>query len=292
MRIGSGYNYLVTMYNSQRNQKAYSDALTPLSTGKKMNFLSDSPTHVSEYFKNQQELSQIDTYLDNISTARSQVNITDNILEQMQGLLNEAYELSLQGNDQTITSNDISNIATRFSTIQTDFLRMANSKVNGKYIFSGYETSTQPFSGSPVTYAGDTNTISVQVSETTSVPVSVNASTTFMSSIDLFDTLGYILTAIQAQDEATLGTKITDLQNGMAQLVTSRAAMANSNKTLDNTEEYLGKFKIQLSERMSHIADVDIAEASTELSFREYTLQASMALARKIFEMQNSSFNM
>lgn len=293
MRIGSGYNYLLTEFNSRRNQKAYSDALTPLSTGKKINKLSDNPTKLPEFFQITQEFKQIDSYLNNISLSRSHINSTDTIVEQMSDILQEAYELALQGNDQSITSNDIANIGTRFSSIQAQFLNLSNSRLNGKYIFSGYETSTQPFSGSPVTYSGDANTLTTQIGANKTVQTHINGNTTFGpgASVDIFDTLDDIRVAILAQDETTLSTKLANLKTGMDAVITSRATLANSIKTLDNEENYLNKYKINISERMSHIADVDIAQASTELSFREYTLQASMALARKIFELQNQSFN-
>lgn len=293
MRIGSGYNYLITEYNSRRNQKFYSDALTPLSTGKRINYLSDDPTHITEYFQITQELKQIESHINNISLARSQVNMTDTVLEQMNSLLQEAYELSLQGNDQTLTSDDLSNISTRFTDIRTDFLRLANTKINGKYIFSGFETATQPFSGTPVVYSGDANRPIVKISDNKFVYTGINGNTSFGpgATVDGFDALSDMLTAILARDKTTIGTNITRLQNVMNQLSTARGDLANTSKVLDSEEDFLGKQKIQLSERFSHIADVDIAEASTELSFREYTLQASMALARKIFELQNSSFD-
>lgn len=293
MRIGSGYNYILSEFNMRRNQKAYSDALTPLSTGKRLNKLSDDPTRLPEFFSITQRFKQMDGYLNNISLARSHINTTDTIVGQMSDILQESYELVLQGNDQSNTTSDITNIGSRLSSLQSQFLSLANTRLDGKYIFSGYETSTQPFSGDPVVYNGDANALVVQIGDSKTVQTHINGDTTFgpSASVDVFDTLDDLRVAILAQDEATVATKLADLKTGMDAMLAARATLANSSKTLDNEENFLSKQKINLSERMSVISDVDIAAASTELSFREYTLQSSMSLSRRIFELQSQSMN-
>lgn len=287
-RVGSDYNLLIARrYLSQQNA-AYSKALEPLSTGKRINHLSDDPSRLSTYLQSMGDLTQIEQYSLNVSNAKLRVNITDSTLSQMNDLLTEAYQLALQGNDQSNNDSNLENITDRLAAIKEDLVDLANTKVGSNYVFSGYLTTTKPFTGSPIAYNGDNNFSMVKVSDTKRIQTNIDADATFMgggTGVDIFDTLDDLITSIQARDETGVGTLITDLLTGQDQLSDARALMGNSAKGLDAQEILLANAQEQITERISAIADVDVATASSDLSYKQYTLQSSLEVTKRVLAL-------
>ena len=292
-RIGTGYNILLASQYMAQNRLAYARALEPLSSGKKINHLHDDPAHLSEYFQSTSKLSRIEQYTTNISTAETRINITDSTLSEINELNNEAYELALQGNDQTLTADERIAITDRLSEIKEDITSLCNTKFGDSYIFAGYKSSTIPFSGDPVAFAGDSNQIMMKVSDTKEVQTTIDADITFTGSgggVDVFATIDSLIIAIQANDATTIGNNITDLQTSQTQISNARAVLGNASKSLDTATNILGNLSIQISERIAALSDVDIASATTNLSFCEFTLQSALAVASRVMEIQLQSF--
>lgn len=292
-RIGTGYNLLLASQYVAQNRLAYSRALEPLASGRKINHLHDDPAHLSEFFQSNSELGRIEQYTTNISTAETRINITDSVLNEINELNNEVYELALQGNDQTLTIDEKTAITDRLTQIKEDIVSLGNTKLGGSYIFSGYKSSTVPFAGTPVVFSGDANQLLIKVSDTQDVQTTIDADATFMGAgggVDLFATIDSLITAIQADDEDTIGNNITDIQTVQNQMSTARAVLGNASKSLDTASNFLSNLSIQIAERIASLSDVDIATATTNLSFREYTLQSAITVTSRVMEIQLQSF--
>jgi flagellar hook-associated protein 3 FlgL len=292
-RVGSDYNLLLARrYLTQLNE-TYTKQLEPLSTGKRINHLSDDPSRLSTYMQSLNDLTQLDQYGLNVANAKLRVGITDSTLGEMNDLMTEVYTLALQGNDQTSSDADLSNLVSRLSSIKEDLVNLANTQIGSTYVFSGYLTSTKPFSGTPIAYNGDNNFQMVKVSDNKEVQTNIDADQTFMgggTGIDIFDTIDDLITSIQARDETAVGTLITDITTAQDQLSDARATMGNSLKSLETAETRLATAREQVSERISSLADVDMATATTDLSFTEYALQSSMEVTKRVLAIGLQSF--
>lgn len=292
-RIGLTYNILLMQHNMANAKQAHSDSILPLSTGKSINRLSDYPTRISELFNVSTRITRGEQYGLNINAARTRVSVTDSVLEEMNNLVTEAYTIALQGNDASLTVDDIAGITQRLTDIKTSLVDLANTKQGSTYIFSGYKTSTVPFSGTPTVYNGDTNILRIKVSSTKTVVASINPSIAFMGTSggrDMFDNMDDLVTAIQARDSAAIGSRITDMQTVMSQFSIARSTMGNALKELDISEEFISDSKQRDSERISVLSDLDVAQASAELSYREFALKSSYAVAKRVFDISLQDF--
>lgn len=296
-RVGSDYNLLLARrYLTQLNE-SYTKQLEPLSTGKRINRPSDDPSRLSSYMQSLGDLTQLDQYGLNVANAKLRVGITDSTLSEMSNLMNEAYQLALQGNDQTSSDADLANITSRLTSIKEDLVNLSNTKIGSNYIFSGYLTSTQPFAegATPPTveYNGDNNFLMVKVSDNKTVQTNIDADEAFMgggTGVDIFDTIDELITSIQARDETAMGTLITDILTAQDQMGDARATMGNSLKALETAETRLQNSREQVMERISALSDVDIATATTDLSFTEYALQSSMEVTKRVLSIGLQSF--
>ena len=292
-RIGVNYNLLIMNKNLAQNRESHSNAIIPISTGRRINNLGDDPTQLAEYFRLQGELSRIDQYTFNINTARTRVNITDSVLGELYDVSNELYELGIQGNNGSLTAGDIANISNRLDDLNATALDLANTRMGNNYIFAGFKSTTQPFDGTPGTFNGDSNDIDIKVTATRSIKVSVDGDALFTGgggNTDIFQTISDLKTAIQAQDSAAIGTALTNLQAIQAQISESRGSMGSALNDLTSSESFLNSLELNNSERLSVISEIDIAEASTELSYREFAMKAAFAVANRVMEISLQSF--
>lgn len=307
MRIGSNYNLFVMNRNIMQNRVEYSKSLVPISTGKRINNLSDDSSRTAEYFKINNELVRLDQYKININTARTRVSVTDSTLAEMTELMQEVYEIAIQGNDQTLTSDNLTALTDRLTDIKTDLTDLANTKLGSYYLFSGYKSTTKPFSGTPVAYNGDNNQVSYKVTSTKSVTVSVDLEDLMVKDTTAYDagppinyniesddgvftTIDNLIKAIGAQDDTEVGQILDVIQNRLNNFSQKRAEMANADKALTTAEDSIDNLIVQRSERISDVFDVDLATATTEMTFREFTLQSAISVSARVMNIQLQSF--
>lgn len=292
-RIGINYNLNLIATNMENARYAHALALTPLATGKRINKLRDSPTQLNEYMRLSGEISRKKQYQFNISTARTRVNITDSVLSELDGVIKEAYELGIQGLNGSLSANDLANVTARLNSIDSTILSLGNTKIGSVYLFSGFKSATQPFTGAAGVFNGDTNAVNIKVSATRDVQVSLSGSDLFTGTngnTDVFDTIDDLITAVGAQDATALGTALTGLQTVMTKIQTDRSSMGNSIKQLEAAGDFLNNLEVANSERLSTIGDTDVASATSELSYREFSMKSAIAVAQRVMEISLQSF--
>lgn len=297
-RVSTGYNLSLITSNIQRARELHSRATEPLATGRRINRLSDDPTKITEYFRLQNELARKQQYELNINTARTQIDMTDLVVSQMVDLVNEASTLGIQANDPSLSPTEVTSISGRLTDITSEITDLANTQLDGEYIFAGYLATTQPFTVNgapppPMVFNGDTNVTSIQVSPTKQVPVSLNGDNLFTGgggNTDVFLTLDDLNTAIQAQNSANIATELDNLEVVLSQFLDARATLGNSGQALDTAQSFLDNKELFDQERTALIIDADLAQATADLSFAEFTLESAFAVSSRIMQVSLSSF--
>lgn len=293
MRIGTNYNLLIMNQNMQRARREYGEIMAPMTSGRNINKLSDDPSRLSTVMEITKSMDRREQFLLNINSARSRLGITESVLSQVNDLMQEAYELTIQGNNEALTTNEITGITTRIAAIKEDVLALANAKQGGIYLFSGFESTTQPFTGTAGVYNGDTNTISYKVSETKSVAVNINGQNLFAGgggNVDIFGLLDNMIADINTQNTTNIGTRITEAQTVINNVQSARANVGGNLQSIQFTENVMEDAYIQNSERAAAINDVDMAKAASDLSLKEFLLQTAMTVSARVMNIQLRSF--
>ncbi|OVE80540.1 flagellar hook-associated protein 3 [bacterium K02(2017)] len=288
--------------NLKKARSEHFKSLEPLATGRRINHLRDDPSKISEFFRIQNNIQRQEQYMLNINSAKTRLNITDAVLVNTTDMMNEVYELALQGNDENLTSTQITSITNRITDLYDDILDAANTKLGDNYLFSGFLSSTQPFATNPgapppIAFSGDTNDIDIQVSATRNVQVSLNGDYLFTgdaagasATVDVFAEIQDLITNITAQNSANIAGNITDIQSIITQFTDGRASLGNSMQQLDSAESMLNVLELANTERMSALVETDIAKATSELSLKEFAMETAFAVSRRIMDLSLSSF--
>ena len=169
----------------QTSQQNLTTATQELASGQSVNQLSDNPEAVAQLVQNHNQSSQDDQFLQNLSTLQSRFQVADSTLSDVVAALTQALSVGTEGANGTLSASDRQAIAGEVQGVQSQILGLANTSSQGVYLFVGTATSAQPFavnsSTGAVTYNGNANTTSVQLSNGNSIQGNLPGSQLFLN---------------------------------------------------------------------------------------------------------------
>jgi flagellar hook-associated protein 3 FlgL len=163
-------------------ESTIADTQDQVSTGLAFTTPAEDPTAAGKVSNLNEVLAQSQQYTTNANSAQSSLETENTALTQVQTQLQSLYSLALQANAGTVSSENLSAISAQATQIQNTLLGLANTQDgSGQYIFSGYATTTQPFtlSASGASYAGDQGQAQVQIAAGQTVATGDNGDTVF-----------------------------------------------------------------------------------------------------------------
>jgi flagellar hook-associated protein 3 FlgL len=267
--------------------------LEQMSSGKRINNLSDDPAAVAQLILNEGQTSNVDQYLANVTTVQNSMQVADSTLNSVVTSLSQAISLGIQGSNGTLNASDQQSIATQVSGIENQVLALANTTYAGNYLFAGTAVTTQPFtedSSSPsgVTYNGNGSTNSVQIGDGEYVPTNLSGSQVFTpSGSDVFAALQGLATALQSGGNVESAT--TQLQQVFSRVNTQRTFYGATLSRLQTAQNYLTQEQLGLSSAQDNIEGADMASVISNYTQTETALDASYQAAGQISQM--SLFN-
>lgn len=151
-----------------RQQAKVSDTQSQISTGRRVLSPSDDPASASRVLGLNAALKTVQQYQDNAARAQSRLETEEGVLLSATNLLQRVNELTIQGNNATLTQKDSKAIGSEVKQLLDQLLSLANTRdSNGEYIFAGYQTGDRPFSNPAVgsyEYDGDLGQRQLQIS--------------------------------------------------------------------------------------------------------------------------------
>lgn len=167
-------------------QSALAKLQNQLALGYKVNTPADDPiayVHVQELLRAQSESEQFGK---NSTLAKNRLNLEEQAFVDTSNVMTRVRELMLSaGNTATLSDKDRQSIATELAARLDELQSIANRQDgNGEYLFSGYSTKTEPFSGgdgTPINYVADQGARQLQISSTQRIADSHNGFDVFVN---------------------------------------------------------------------------------------------------------------
>jgi flagellar hook-associated protein 3 len=158
-----------------------------VSSGKRISKLSDDPIGVVQVLSLKESLSNMDQLSRNISTAQNWLNVGETALGSVKTTITDMKTLCVQMANGTMDASDRSNAAAQVEGALEQVVSLANTQVNGQYLFAGTNTAIQPFeiqkdaNGNPtgVAYSGNDASFNVKIGKNTSVQVGQSGQAVF-----------------------------------------------------------------------------------------------------------------
>ena len=272
----------------QQDQAKLNTATQQLSTGRNVNQLSDNPAAVAALVGNHNQARQDDQFLQNISSLQSRLQVSDSALSNVVTALNRALSIGTEGANGTLNTADRQAVATEVQGLTSQLLSLANTTYQGTYLFSGTAVATQPFTlntaTNAVTYGGNANTTSVQISTGNSINTSVPGSQLFTNAAgSAFGALQDLYTSLISGNN--IPAAVTEVSSAIAQVGVQRVFYGNALNQLNLSENFLNQDTINLSSQENALVGVDPAKAATDLSQAQVADQATINATGRILSL-------
>jgi len=278
-------NLLLSIQQSRQNLDT---ATQQLSTAKKVNSLSDDPSAVASLVHNHDQTGQDDQFLKNQSTLQAQFQVADSTLSSVITVLTRAVSIGTEGANGTLNNADRLAIAGEVQGLANQLLSLANVSYQGAYLFAGTAVATQPFALNPntlaVTYNGNANATSVQLSNANSIVNNVPGDQLFLNAGgSAFVALQNLYTALQTN--ANIPAAVTQVQDALSVVNTERVFYGNGLNQITLSENFLNQDKVNLSTQENSLIGADPATAASDLSQAQAAYQSELAATARILNL-------
>jgi len=190
-------------YAMQQSQQQLSTALQQVSTGLRVNQISDDPSAYANMVDSLASSASVDQYTKNVSSLQSQMQTADSALSSVTTSLNSAVTLGTEGSNGSLTTANRQAIASQVQGLLSSVISQANLTYQGVPLFSGSATGGTPFVQASTSVTSTKGTTANPLAATTaltagSVTTISDAATgdTFTFKAQAGDTVGTLETAI------------------------------------------------------------------------------------------------
>ncbi len=293
MRVTHQLVKKTVLSNIQRNLGQMEKLQNMLSSGKLLNKPSDDPIKVARVMSHNTALARNEQYQKNINAAKSWMSTTEVSLQSINEVLQRSLELAHAGASGTMSDSARGAIAMEIDELLGVLVQVGNASYEGRYIFSGFQTGTAPFSrdkellagggGTSIVYHGDQGNISWEVAPNVTIPGNINGSELFLESA-IFQAMEELAQGLWDSDDETIGACIGKLSDGLEHILDKRAAIGAIVNGLDMTMEKHLTEKINFTELRSLLEDIDFAETYMNFAMMENLYRASLSAGASIIQ--------
>lgn len=269
-----------------------------ISTGKLYQFASEAPIAAAQSIRYKSRIAQLEQSNANIADANELLKVTDSALESYDEILTRISELSTQAaNVGTMGKEDRDAIKVEIEQLKKEIVSIANTKYNGRYIFSGYKTDTA--------LLNDDGTYQANVKTTGEEAETINYSIGFGSKLQV-NTLGpdvfgeaseeggkagiiaNIDELISAMDNADANAIIDagkKIEQSLQISVDARADVGARMNRLELTKNRVENSTANLEEALSLNDDAEYTETITKWTSAKSVYEASLATGSKVLQV-------
>lgn len=272
----------------QQSTQNLTTATEQLSSGLSVNQLSDNPAAVAALVSNHNQAGQDDQFLQNSSTLQDRFQTADSALSGVVTALTRAISIGTEGANGTVNAADRQAIAGEVQGLQAQLLSLANTSIQGTYLFAGTAVTTQPFTQDPVTgtvtYNGNTGVAPTQIANGESIDTNVPGSQLFLNAAgSAFGALQNLNASLLSGNN--IGAAVNQVQSALSQISTQRVFYGNALNQLNLSESFLNQDKINLSSQENALVGVDPAKAASNLAQSQVDQQAVLDATGRILSL-------
>jgi flagellar hook-associated protein 3 FlgL len=266
-------------------------AQTQLSTGLKVNVVSDEPDIISPLLQAQANLSTAQQVSSNLGQVSTEVNTGEQALESATSLYDQVQSLSAQGATSTQTASGRATIAQQLQTIEQQMVGLANSSVNGRYIFAGDADQTQPYTFDPTqpdpvsAYQGAASSRTIESANGTAFPVALTAQQIFDSTdptTNVFTSINSMVTALNNNDQTAISAANAALPNVSTYLNNQLAFYGTAQDAVAGATTAASTLVTQLQTQISGMQDADETQSILNLTQAQTEQQAALQSFQQI----------
>ena len=292
MRVTNHMLSAKVLQNLTKSLQEFQRINNQMSSGNAVSKPSDDPVATGRILSLKSSLTAQERYYGNMNDAESFLTTTDDALDNFSESLLRVRTLMLEGGSGSVSSSDRKAIASEIDQVIDQMVEIGNSMCGSQYIFGGHSTLDKPFTrqGDEITYKGDSGEISYEIGR--GVLLAVNIDGNQLSQIveeglgntELFNTLIEIKNSLENNTniEDLTGEKLSQLDELSDNVLSLRAVVGAKENRIEMSKARNEGDRLEITKVLSHMEDIDIAQAAMEYSEKAYVYQAALATASQM----------
>ncbi len=293
MRVSNKTVFDTDRFNIAKLTDDLNRANMVVSTQNRLLKLSDDPVGLTQALNMRSSLSNIDQMERNISFGKSWLASSESAQTSVQNLVSDTKALCVQMASATTGAAQRRSAAESVENNLKEIVALANTNVNGRYIFAGSETDSTAFTlnaDNSVTYNGDNNAFTVKIGRNASVEIGGDGQAVFQpsgagASDDIFVIMKDLITALQGNDIGGIQTAMTNLDTFFDHNSAQISDVGSKMIRMEIKDSVFQDLEISTKERLSEIEEPDMVEAILELKAKEFAYQAALASTSKVLQL-------
>lgn len=280
----------------QRINSQLTDVSQQLSSGLRVNSVSDDPAAVESIMLNQSRIAQLTQTQSNLNNLKPELETGDTALQQAMQQVESAISIASESTSPLQTPTSMQQLTVQVQGILQNLVDLSGSSAGGRYIFSGDLDQQALYTLDPTQPTGvrqlatATNTRTVTDQNGTQIWLGKTASEIFDArdasnnplSDNVFAAVNSLLTALQNNDSAAAEASITNLKAADGHLNEELGYYGIGQARVNDTLTTISSSLVNVQTDQSSLRDADMATAATELQQLTVQQQAALSARAKI----------
>jgi flagellar hook-associated protein 3 FlgL len=278
-----------------RIQQQLTDANLQVSSGRKLNVASDSPTDVQPVLQLRTEQARNKQIESNLTQAQTDANSADTALSNAIDLLDSAVRLGTQGASDTQTAATRQAIAQQVESILDEMVSYSQTQVQGRYIFSGDQSQSPTYQVDLTAATGVDQLANAPATQQVEDPAggSFAAAKAAGEIFDdrnpdgtpaadnVFSALNSLRTALLNNDQPGISNAVTALQQASDHVNSMEEFYGTVETRIQDATTFANNYDTQLTQQLSDKQDADMTSAAMALTQASTEMQAAMTMQGK-----------
>jgi flagellar hook-associated protein 3 FlgL len=268
-----------------RDEERLAETQSQVSSGKRIQRPSDAPNDIATLLQTSSDVAALTRQRAGADAALPTMQTSDAALGNMATALRQARTLALQANNTTISPDQRQVIAGQIDQVRAQILSLANTQVNGRYIFAGTNSEVAPFTaGPPVTYTGNNQSLQLSLAAGSQFSISVTGQALLnaRSGTDLFQNLSTLETAVSTGDAQGTAAGLNSLDEDLNNVSRQQADIGAREQYVQMLKQQSDQNLIATQTRQSQLENVDLASAILNEKTAENADQAALAMTGRV----------
>jgi flagellar hook-associated protein 3 FlgL len=263
-----------------------------VSSGLRVSSVADDPTSVGDILELNTQIDSNTQIGQNLGIVQTEVNSAESSINTATTLMDVATQLATQGSTGTAGASERQELANQVSGLLQEMQGLANTQVDGRYLFSGDSDQTPPYGTVDLTanptnavgaYQGTASTRTVQGPEGSTISVALTAQQIFdggasgTPATSVLQALTELYNGLTSNDQATIQQAASDVTSSAGYLNTQQASYGAIQQNISAAMNTQTTLKTNLESELSSIQDADSAIAITHMQEDSTTEQAALS---------------
>lgn len=293
MRVTPSIQNRNFLENLARTKTRMDKAQDELSSGRRVNLLSDNPYAAGRASEIEALSSENAEFIANNEQSISKLGFLDSTMQRLVLSLENAQTLAAQALSGTTTPESRAALAEGVTGVRQQVLSIANTQYNGVFLFSGTRRpAADAFSDNApgFTYNGNDDAIYQKLDRSTTIQTNLTGQDLFGDPPAVLDVLDALKTAIQNNDPTAIRAEAASLETLANRFNSLGAIVGERIRLTEQTLSRLREHNLALKEETSRLTDANLVESISDFNLADQAVRVSLSSQARIEQLSLLDF--